>query len=67
MTLGGSLKIIMEKKPLKGNNKSGIALQTLVGGPKKSIIGSGNSSSSGTGVTYQSVSKKVTCLLFIFI
>lgn len=49
----------MEKYPLKGNNKS-IALQSLVGGSNKHIIGSNDSSSSSTGgVTYQSVSKKV--------
>lgn len=49
----------MEKKPLKGNNKS-IALQSLVGGPNKNILGSSSGASSTVG-TYQSVSKKVTC------
>lgn len=55
----------MEKYPLKGNNKS-IALQSLVGSPKKSTGASGNSSSSSTGVTYQSVNKnkKVMCPFF---
>lgn len=52
----------MEKHPLKGNNKP-IALQSLVGGPNKNMTRSGNSSSSSTGVTYQSVNKnkKVMC------
>lgn len=51
----------MEKYPLKGNNKSSIALKTLVKSPSKNIVGSGKSSGSSSGGTYQSVSKKVTC------
>lgn len=50
----------MEKYPLKGSNKS-IALHTLVGGGGNKNISNTGSSSTGTGVTYQSVSKKVMC------
>lgn len=56
----------MEKYPLKGNSKS-IALNTLVGGTNKSNVGSiggsSGTSNNGTDVTYQSVSKKVMCVL----
>lgn len=53
---------MMEKYPLKGNNKSAIALKSLVNSPSKTIAGSGKTGGSSTGVTYQSVSKKkVTC------
>lgn len=51
----------MEKSPLKGNSKS-IALNSLVGGANKRNIGSSGSSIGSSGVTYQSVSKKVMCI-----
>lgn len=50
----------MEKSPLRGNHSRGIALNQIVGGTnKRNTIGSGSS----TGVTYQSVNKKVNVKL----